>query len=103
MLRAELEALLGRLNSQIITRMHQERDAQRRGLILDFPHQLSEIAAQLCVFSDMTFTGNRYQRASPLRGVYLTSAPHVMASPATQNPEADIVESAQKPVALPVK
>ena len=96
LLRAELEALLVRLNSQIITRMHQERDPQRRGLILDFPHQLSQIAAQLCVFSDMTFTGNRYPRASPLRGVYLTSAPHVMASPPTQNPEAHSVETAQK-------
>ena len=77
LLRSEFEALLGRLNSQIITRMHQERDSQRRGRILDFPHQLGSIGERLCLFVDMAFTGNRYQRASPLRGFYLTSAPHL--------------------------
>ncbi|MFJ7885868.1 type VI secretion system membrane subunit TssM [Pseudomonas sp. NPDC096917] len=77
LLRTEFEALLGRLNSQIITRMHQERDSQRRGRILDFPHQLGGIGERLCLFVDMAFTGNRYQRASPLRGFYLTSAPHL--------------------------
>lgn len=77
LLRTEFEALLGRLNSQVITRMHQERDSQRRGRILDFPHQLGSIGERLCLFVDMAFTGNRYQRASPLRGFYLTSAPHL--------------------------
>ena len=77
LLRAEFESLLGRLNSQVITRMHQERDSQRRGRILDFPHQLGGIGERLCLFVDMAFTGNRYQRASPLRGFYLTSSPHV--------------------------
>ena len=77
LLRAEFEALLGRLNSQVITRMHQERDSLRRGRILDFPHQLGSIGERLCLFVDMAFTGNRYQRASPLRGFYLTSSPHV--------------------------
>lgn len=76
-LRAEFEALLTRLNSQVITRIHHERDSQRRGTILDFPHQLSSIGERLCLFVDMAFTGNRYQRASPLRGFYLTSAPHL--------------------------
>lgn len=77
LMRSECEALLVRLNSQVIARMHQERDTRRRGRMLDFPRQLSDVATQLCVFADMTFTGNRYQRASPLRGFYLTSAPHV--------------------------
>ncbi|KMM87013.1 type VI secretion system protein ImpL [Pseudomonas taetrolens] len=77
LVRAEFEALLSRLNSQVITRMHQERDSQRRGRILDFPHQLGNIGERLCLFVDMAFTGNRYQRASPLRGFYLTSAPHL--------------------------
>jgi type VI secretion system protein ImpL len=76
-LRAEFEALLHRLNSQVIMRMHQERDTQRRGRILDFPHQLGQIGEPLCLFVDMAFTGNRYQRASQLRGFYLTSAPHL--------------------------
>ncbi|MBO5392453.1 MAG: type VI secretion system membrane subunit TssM, partial [Pseudomonas sp.] len=77
-LRSEFEALLHRLNSQVIMRMHQERDTQRRGRILDFPHQLGQVGERLCLFVDMAFTGNRYQRASQLRGFYLTSAPHLI-------------------------
>jgi len=76
-LRGEFEALLRRLYSQVIMRMHQERDTQRRGRILDFPHQLGLIGERLCLFVDVAFTGNRYQRGSQLRGFYLTSAPHL--------------------------
>ena len=74
-LRSEFGALLVRLNSQVITRIHQERDTSRRGGILDFPHQLSRIGERVCVFVELAFTGNRYQSASHLRGFYLTSAP----------------------------
>ena len=77
-LRTEFEELLRRLNSQVVMRMHQERDTQRRGRILDFPHQLGLLGERLCLFVDMAFTGNRYQRASQLRGFYLTSAPHLV-------------------------
>lgn len=73
----EFEALLRRLNSQVILRMHQERDTQRRGRILDFPHQLGQIGERLCLFIELAFSGNRYQRASQLRGFYLTSAPEL--------------------------
>lgn len=76
-LRAEFEALLRRLDSQVIMRMHQERNTGRRGRILDFPHQLGQIGEALCRFVDMAFSGNRYQRASRLRGFYLTSAPYL--------------------------
>ncbi len=76
-LRAEFEALLCRLNSQVIMRMHQERDTRRRGRILDFPHQLGLVGERLCLFADIAFTGNRYQRVGRLRGFYLTSAPHL--------------------------
>ena len=75
-LRAEFEELLRRLNSQVIMRMHQERDPQRRARILDFPHQLGQIGTNLCAFVDIAFNGNRYHRVSQLRGFYLTSAPH---------------------------
>jgi type VI secretion system protein ImpL len=77
-LRTEFEALLHRLNSQVITRMHPERDAQRRARILDFPHQLGRVGERLCLFVDLALTGNRYQRVSQLRGFYLTSAPHLI-------------------------
>jgi type VI secretion system protein ImpL len=76
-IRQEFEELLRRLNSQVILRMHQERDTQRRGRILDFPHQLGLIGERLCLFSELAFSGNRYQRASQLRGFYLTSAPEL--------------------------
>lgn len=76
-LRNEFEELLRRLNSQVIMRMHSERDTQRRGRILDFPHQMGLIGERLCLLVDMAFTGNRYQRATQLRGFYLTSAPHL--------------------------
>ncbi|WP_455229698.1 type VI secretion system membrane subunit TssM [Geopseudomonas aromaticivorans] len=75
--RQEFEELLRRLNSQVIQRMHQERDTQRRGRILDFPHQLGQIGERLCLFVELAFAGNRYQRASQLRGFYLTSAPRL--------------------------
>ncbi|SDR93976.1 type VI secretion system membrane subunit TssM [Pseudomonas oryzae] len=77
--RQEFEELLRRLNSQVIQRMHQERDTQRRGRILDFPHQLGQIGERLCLFVELAFAGNRYQRASQLRGFYLTSAPQLEA------------------------
>ena len=73
-LRTEFEALLRRLNSQVIMRMHQERDTQRRGVIFDFPHQLEQVGERLCQFVELAFSGNRYQRVSQLRGFYLTSA-----------------------------
>ncbi|TWC17331.1 MULTISPECIES: type VI secretion system membrane subunit TssM [unclassified Pseudomonas] len=69
-LRDELEALLHRLNSQVITRMHEERDLQRRSQILDCPHQLGLIDNNLCLLVEKAFTGS----ICPLRGFYLTSA-----------------------------
>ncbi|MEH6388956.1 type VI secretion system membrane subunit TssM [Pseudomonas profundi] len=75
--RREFEELLHQINSQVIMRMHQERDHQRRGRIMDFPHQLSQIGEPLSLFIELAFAGNRYQRASQLRGFYLTSAPEL--------------------------
>ena len=69
-LRDELEVLLHRLNSQVILRMHLERDLQRRSHILDFPRQLGLINTNLRLLMEKAFTGN----AGPLRGFYLTSA-----------------------------
>jgi len=79
-LNREFEDLLSRLSAQVIMRMHQERDANRRGLILDFPLQLGQVGANLGMLVDAAFTGNRYQRASSLRGFYFTSAPHTDAA-----------------------
>ena len=73
--RQEFQDLLHRLNSQVIMRLHQERDIGRRGRILDFPHQLGRLGEPLSLFIELAFAGNRYQRVTQLRGFYLTSAP----------------------------
>ncbi|NUU38168.1 type VI secretion system membrane subunit TssM [Pseudomonas sp. C2B4] len=90
--RAEFESLLHRLNSQVITRMHQERNTQRRGRILDFPHQLGQVGNRLCLFVELAFSGNRYEKASELRGFYLISAPHLVQEldPTTANVGANL-------------
>ncbi|MCI3945339.1 type VI secretion system membrane subunit TssM [Pseudomonas syringae] len=74
----EFGTLLQRLGSQIITRIHQERDRRRRGAMLEFPHHLGHIERRLGLFVELAFSGNRYQRASQLRGFYLTRAPHLV-------------------------
>ncbi|MBX8556889.1 type VI secretion system membrane subunit TssM [Pseudomonas cichorii] len=79
-LRQEFEALLRRIGSQVIMRIHQEYDPQRRGRMLGFPDQLGGIGHRLCLFAEMAFTGSRYQRATQLRGFYLTRAPHLLSS-----------------------
>ncbi|MDD0999670.1 type VI secretion system membrane subunit TssM [Pseudomonas sp. TNT2022 ID1044] len=73
-IRVEFEALLHRLDSQVIMRMHQERDPLCRGRILDYPHQLGLLGEGLCQFIEMAFCGHRSQGASTFRGFYLTSA-----------------------------
>jgi type VI secretion system protein ImpL len=93
LLRQAFEALLTRLNSQVLGRVHQERGTRRRGLILEFPQQLGRIGHNLCLFVELAFAGNRYQRATRLRGYYLTRAAHL--SPA---PEADAPADDAQPV-----
>lgn len=74
----EFERLLERLNKQVVSNLHQERDIQRRGKILDFPYQFNLIAEQLSLFIELSTAGNRYQEASHLRGFYFMSAPHAV-------------------------
>ncbi|PWB31960.1 type VI secretion system membrane subunit TssM [Pseudomonas sp. SDI] len=72
-LNQQFDELVARLNAQVITRLQQDRDTQRRGLILDFPIQFARLGGNLAQLVDSAFTGNRYQRASQLRGFYFTS------------------------------
>lgn len=74
----EFERLLERLNKQVVSNLHQERDIQRRGKILDFPYQFNLIAEQLSLFIELATSGNRYQEASHLRGFYFMSTPHAI-------------------------
>lgn len=88
--RLEFEALLRHLDSQLIARLHQERDTARRSLILDFPHQLGVLGERLCQMIDTVFDQHRYQSSHLLRGFYLTSAAHPEHQPdhvRTQDPD----------------
>lgn len=72
--REAFEALLQRLGAELIARLHQERNAERRGRMLDFPRQAARIGDRLCLFVESGFSAHRYQRINGLRGFYLTSA-----------------------------
>ncbi|SEM60373.1 type VI secretion system protein ImpL [Pseudomonas sp. ok272] len=95
--RDEFQALLRRLDSQVLMRLHQERDPQDRGRILDFPQQMAQIGAPLCQFVDKAFSGNRYQRASQLRGFYLTSAAPPSTAPDQETAEPLAGQSGARP------
>ena len=72
--REAFEAFLQRLGAELIARLHQERNIERRGLMLDFPRQAAQIGERLCLFVESAFSSHRFQRINGLRGFYLTSA-----------------------------
>ncbi|AZF05134.1 type VI secretion system membrane subunit TssM [Pseudomonas sp. R5-89-07] len=72
--RQVFEQLLQRLHSELIERLHQERDVERRGQMLDFPQHMARIGERLCLFIEWAFSTHRCQRINGLRGFYLTCA-----------------------------
>jgi type VI secretion system protein ImpL len=70
---SEFELLLNRLHTRILSRLHSERDPNRRGAILSFPQQLGALRETLRQFVEGVFTGYAYGTPPLLRGVYLTS------------------------------
>ena len=72
--RQAVEQLLQRLHHELIARLHQERNVERRGQILDFPQQVAQMGERLCLFIESAFCAHRYQRITGLRGFYLTCA-----------------------------
>lgn len=72
--RAAFETLLQGLGGELIQRLHQERNPERRGLMLDFPRQAAHIGERLCLFIGTAFSAHRHQRINGLRGFYLTCA-----------------------------
>jgi type VI secretion system protein ImpL len=67
------DELLKRLNQRTLRRIQEERDVQRRGLILDFPQQMSLLKSAMMSFLYDTFSESRYDTEPLLRGVYFTS------------------------------
>ncbi|AZE89703.1 type VI secretion system membrane subunit TssM [Pseudomonas orientalis] len=72
--RQAFEQLLQHLHSELIERLHQERDVERRRQMLDFPEQAARMGEHLCLFIEWVFCAHRYQRINGLRGFYLTCA-----------------------------
>ncbi|NVZ50495.1 type VI secretion system membrane subunit TssM [Pseudomonas sp. B6002] len=71
--RQAFEALLRRLSSELVTRLHQERSVERRARMVDFPQQVAQIGERLCQFIELAFCAHRFQRINGLRGFYVTS------------------------------
>ena len=75
---SNFDELLRRLNQRTLKRIQDERDIQRRSLILDFPQQMALLRKPIRDFLHGTFGTNRYDKFAPLlRGVYFTSATQV--------------------------
>ncbi|HEY3519365.1 MAG TPA: type VI secretion system membrane subunit TssM, partial [Gammaproteobacteria bacterium] len=70
---AEYDLLLRRLNERLISRIAQERDLTRRGLMHGFPQQMLALKSSCAAFVRDVFEGSRYSKGSMLRGVYFTS------------------------------
>jgi type VI secretion system protein ImpL len=75
-LQRKFDHLLRHLGSRVMERAQYERQPRRVARIIDFPQRLGAIVTPLIEFVEQAFGANRYQPASPLRGVFLTSAPH---------------------------
>lgn len=69
----EFDVLLKQLNAQLIRRLEQERDPERRGLIFGFPRQFATLRAPIKAFLDEAFLPNRFEESILLRGFYVTS------------------------------
>ena len=67
------DELLQRLNKRTLKRIQDERDLQRRSIILDFPQQMALLKSPFIGFLQKVFAPNRFEQPFMLRGVYFTS------------------------------
>jgi type VI secretion system protein ImpL len=70
---AEFDALVQRLNDNLLDRIQAETDIGKRTLIWGFPSQVASLRQPLQEFLDEIFMPNRYEGRPLLRGIYLTS------------------------------
>ncbi len=70
---AEFDALVARIDGQLIDRLQAEPGPDRRALIAGFPAQVASLRQPLAAFLDAAFGGTRLDPAPLLRGVYFTS------------------------------
>lgn len=74
MTRKELFELLQTLNSQIITKIHQERDRMARAAMFRFPQELAGLGTRIQDFIFEAFGPSRYHRPVMFRGFFFSSA-----------------------------
>ena len=72
--RTEIKDLLQRLNTQIVGKIHQERDIPSRGGIFRFPQELAALGPRIDDFIFEAFGPSRYHRPVMFRGFFFTSA-----------------------------
>ncbi len=70
---AEFDALLERLNAQMLERLQSETDPGRRALIAGFPAQVASLRPVARAFLEELFQESRFEHRQFLRGVYFTS------------------------------
>jgi type VI secretion system protein ImpL len=69
----EFSMLLAQINAQLIGRMQNEGEHQRRSLIAGFPSQLATVRQVAKDFLEELFQDNRFESRHLLRGVYFAS------------------------------
>jgi type VI secretion system protein ImpL len=69
----DFAALEGRLNAEMLARLHEERDLQRRAAIYRFPQQFHALGPLLSEFLPQAFGVQVNHRTVQLRGAYFTS------------------------------
>lgn len=69
----EFDALVERLNAQVIERMQGEQDPAKRSLIAAFPAQFASLKPMAEDFLTVLFQDNTYEHRQLLRGMYFTS------------------------------
>lgn len=69
----EFGKLLERLDSRLLYRLQQEKDARRRSLLFGFPQQMASFKNLANRFLIDIFAANRFEDTAILRGVYFTS------------------------------
>ena len=69
----EFDQIMSKLNAQLLQRVAEERNLQRRVLVYNFPPQIISLKNKLNEFLQGLFRPTRFQSAPFLRGVYFSS------------------------------
>lgn len=69
----ELDLLEQRLNERLLSRLQEELDPARRGVVYQFPQQFAALREALGSLLSAVFSPSRFEARPLLRGVYFTS------------------------------